>query len=270
MRVRGRLNLFDDHLIEGESYEQWTHTCRAFEFDRMMARVPLGRRSRVLELGSGDGFQLEMLTRRYESVYAIDPTRRPACLSGFAFAMAEALPFPSGAFDLVFSSNVCEHLQDRSRAVNEVVRVLRPGGYFACVAPGRVWKAGSMLLTPVGYPLHVVGKLSRQRSARREPQGLGGIPAQGAYRPGLLEVLKRCLRPEIHGTYPSHWVEYRAFGRRNWIRVLTHPKLVRVTEVPLLSYSPFGLLRFKLIPLRAWLGRHRLATCHGFILQKAG
>ena len=260
--------MFDDHLIEGETWEQWTHTVRAFEFDRMMERLPLGRRSRVLELGSGDGFQLEKLMRRYESVYAIDPARRPACLSGFAFAMAEALPFPGDAFDLVFSSNVYEHLQDRSRAVEEVVRVLRPGGYFACVVPGRAWKGGCMLLTPVGYPLHVVGKFSKQRSARREPKALGAIPAQGARRPGLLQVLKRCLFPEIHGTYPSHWAEYRAYGRQSWRRVFTHPKLVRVTEVPLLSYFPFGLLRFKLIPLRAWLGRHGLAACHGFILQK--
>jgi SAM-dependent methyltransferase len=184
--------------------------------------------------------------------------------------MAEALPFPDNAFDFVFSSNVCEHLQDRSLAVNEVVRVLRPGGYFACVVPGRVWKAGSLLLTPVGYPLHVVGKLLRQRSARREAAAMGGIHASGPHRPGLLQVLKRCLRPEIHGTYPSHWVEYRAYGRKNWRRVLTHPKLVLVSEVPLLSYSPFGLLRFKLIALRAWLGQHGLASCHGFVLRRAG
>ena len=260
--------MLDNHLIEGESWEKWTHTCRAFEFERMMERVPLGRKSRVLELGSGDGFQLERLIRRFESVYAIDPFRRPACPSQFAIAMTEALPFPGDAFDFVFSSNVWEHLENRSLAVDEVVRVLHPGGYFACVVPGRVWKAGSLLLTPIGYPLHVLGKLSKQRAARRAASAFGGTHTEAVRRPGLLQVLRRCLFPEIHGTYPSHWAEYGAYGRKRWMRVLTHPKLRLVTEVPLLSYLPFGFLRFKLIPLRAWLGQHGFAACHGFVLRK--
>jgi SAM-dependent methyltransferase len=184
-------------------------------------------------------------------------------------AVAEALPFPDNAFDFVFSSHVWEHLQDRAVAVNEVVRVLRPGGYFACVVPGRMCKATSLLLNPVGYPLHVLGKLSAQMTAQRQAAALGLTRTRGAPRPGLVRVLKQCVLPDIHGTYTSHWAEYSAYGRQSWKRALTHPSLVPVSEVHLLFYSVYGLLRFRLIAVRAWLGRRGFAACHGFVLRKA-
>lgn len=43
----------------------------------------------------------------------------------------ETLPFPDGCFDVVTSFSVIEHQRDKMMAVNEVVRVLKPGGLFA-------------------------------------------------------------------------------------------------------------------------------------------
>ena len=44
---------------------------------------------------------------------------------------AHVLPFPDDSFDGVLSLAVLEHLRDPYRAVQEVARVLRPGGVFA-------------------------------------------------------------------------------------------------------------------------------------------
>ena len=43
----------------------------------------------------------------------------------------ERLPFPLGSFDVVTSFSVLEHQQDKRLAMNEVARVLKPGGIFA-------------------------------------------------------------------------------------------------------------------------------------------
>lgn len=47
----------------------------------------------------------------------------------------EALSFPDQTFDLVYSSNVLEHVQDPARVLAESVRVLKPGGYLFFTYP---------------------------------------------------------------------------------------------------------------------------------------
>ncbi len=43
----------------------------------------------------------------------------------------EILPFPDHTFDVVTSYSVIEHQPDKVRAINEVARILKPGGVFA-------------------------------------------------------------------------------------------------------------------------------------------
>lgn len=43
---------------------------------------------------------------------------------------ARAMPWPDDSFDLVYSFNVFEHLLDPAKCLDEVIRVLRPGGVF--------------------------------------------------------------------------------------------------------------------------------------------
>jgi SAM-dependent methyltransferase len=49
--------------------------------------------------------------------------------------LAEALPFPDASFDLVILDNVLEHVGDRERTVDEIRRVLAPGGLLYLVVP---------------------------------------------------------------------------------------------------------------------------------------
>jgi len=255
------------HSIEGDSWTRWVHEIRRMEFDGMMKYVPLGRDSTVLELGCGDGFQLELLRERFTRVLAIDPKHRPARVRGFSFAAAEALPFHDGTFDFVVSNCVLEHLEDRRRGMEETVRVLRPGGYVAHVVPSRFWKVASLLLNPLGYPLRVAEKWW----ALRQIQNQTSTPVNpvGATRPGILQVLGRWIYPPIHGTYTSHLSEYQQYGREQWLQSLTHPRLVQVADAPLLCVTQFGFLRFRFIPLRRWLGGHGLDSSRVFVMRKA-
>ncbi len=253
--------------LEGESWERWLHTIRRLELERMMAHVPLDRNATVLELGSGDGFQLELLRQRFPRVFAIDPARRPASACGFTFSRAESLPFPDGVFDLVFSCHVVEHMAGRARAMREAVRVVRPGGYLVHAVPTQFWKATSLLLNPVGYPLRVMEKWRELRKHRHEVSESEKISTGTA--PQWFQVLGRFFYPPVHGSFPSHRSEFQSFALDRWREVLQPPGLVSVAEIPLLSYTQFGFARFRLLGVRAWLAQHGFASSHAFIFQKS-
>lgn len=100
---------------------------------------PRWRDSEVLEVGCGLGTDAINFARRGARYTGIDLTeasidlvRRRFELEGFTadlrVADAEALPFAEGSFDLVYSHGVLHHTPDTQRAINEVHRVLKPGG----------------------------------------------------------------------------------------------------------------------------------------------
>ena len=263
------MSTLDPEFDSPNSWERWLHVTRRIEFERMIEQVPLSSSVTVLELGSGDGYQLHLLRQRFRRVLSIDPDHRPAHVEGFCFSTAEHLPFPAGAFDLIVSSCVLEHLVDRHRAMEEALRVLRPGGYLAHTVPTCFWKALSLLLNPVGYPIRVWEKWRALRGGHPEEGGHARLGGDEARQPRILQVLGRWFYPPIHGTYRSHWAEYQTYSRRRWRELFSHPQLVLVAEVPLLCYSHFGLLRFRFIGLRRWLAQHGLTSTRAFILRKS-
>ncbi len=102
--------------------------------------------ARALEVGSGGGFNAEVLLERFPdwrlTASDYDPEmvdlarRRLARFSDRANveqADATSLAFPGGIFDVVIAIFVWHHVGDWREATAEVARVLRPGGTLLLV-----------------------------------------------------------------------------------------------------------------------------------------
>lgn len=77
----------------------------------------------------GDGFESSAaVARMLIEANALDPAR-------IKDAPGEKLPFPDAHFDIVYSSNVLEHVNDPARVLQEALRVLKPGGVMQIVCP---------------------------------------------------------------------------------------------------------------------------------------
>jgi ubiquinone/menaquinone biosynthesis C-methylase UbiE len=95
--------------------------------------------NRVLELGCGTGKWLAVLGTTGREVTGIDASTemlehaRAAVQGDLRHGVAEALPWPDGAFDAVFCINALHHFRDPPRALAEAFRVLGPGGSFLTI-----------------------------------------------------------------------------------------------------------------------------------------
>lgn len=102
---------------------------------RVVAHLPEGR---LLDLGGGTGAANETFGDR--GVVALDPAPEMLALNPTPLrvvAVGEALPFSDGAFDAVFSAYVFRNLDSVDATLEEMARVLRPGGRAGIVGLGR-------------------------------------------------------------------------------------------------------------------------------------
>jgi len=118
------------------------------------ARLPIRAGDRLLDLGCGGGRHAFEAARRGARVVAMDTDRAeldrvaavfaamaeageiPDGASGIALAGdATRIPFPDGSFDAVIAAEVLEHLPADQAAMNEIARILRPGGTAAVTVP---------------------------------------------------------------------------------------------------------------------------------------
>ena len=117
----------------------------------------------VLDLGSGTGAAFEHLIN-YKTT-AIDPDKRMLELNKFENKIqgsAENLPFRDNSFDNVFCSFVWRNLSDTNKALDEIYRVLRPGGKFVLLDMTRPKNSFLKILHKIGTftVLHFIGLLT--------------------------------------------------------------------------------------------------------------
>ncbi|HEY8489357.1 MAG TPA: methyltransferase domain-containing protein [Dehalococcoidia bacterium] len=159
---------------------------------------------RVLDLGSGTGrhtveaciwpcqvVSVDILrTELRQTKFMVRADQARGRLQGdaeFLVADAENLPFADHSFDKIICTEVLEHISDDGRGIQEMLRVLKPGGEIAVSVPNFLPEAVFWRLS-WGY--------------WHSPGGHVRI-----YRPGELEAVLRRAGLEVHGTEKRHAVQ---------------------------------------------------------------
>jgi SAM-dependent methyltransferase len=126
----GSRGFFED--LDQYHFEKLHHLLRLIDFDAYRGRT-------VLEVGCGAAVDLARFARGGAiatgvdiATSAIELARMNFQLQGLSadlrVANAEALPFADDTFDLVYAHGVVQYTADPQRLVDEVRRVLKPGG----------------------------------------------------------------------------------------------------------------------------------------------
>jgi ubiquinone/menaquinone biosynthesis C-methylase UbiE len=136
---------------------------------------------RVLDVGCGTGYMLRLLAARYPQAAefaGIDAA--PSMIKAaeqcaddgrlrFTVGVAERLPFPDHAFDLVVSTTSFDHWTDQPAGVRECARVLAPGGHIVLADQ----------FSPLLLPTLLVGRRGKARTQRRASELLSAAGFQG-------------------------------------------------------------------------------------------
>jgi SAM-dependent methyltransferase len=98
----------------------------------------------ILDVGCGIGTYVRRFRRFSDDVHGVEVeaervAEASAELPNIVVGVGEALPYPDDQFDLVFSNEVIEHVDDDRATAAEMVRVTKPGGVIVAFAPNRLY-----------------------------------------------------------------------------------------------------------------------------------
>jgi SAM-dependent methyltransferase len=137
------LEFTGERFIPGAAGEIWYEHWHRYHF----AAGLVGGRD-VLDVASGEGYGSALLARTARRVTGADiapaailhARSRYARIANLDFHQADCttLPFPDASFDAVVSFETIEHIATQEAFLDEVRRVLRPGGIVVVSCPNRV------------------------------------------------------------------------------------------------------------------------------------
>ena len=194
-------------------------------------------RQRVLDVGCGDGVLAVVIARQGAKVTGIDAdpamldaARTHAETVGAELAgrqsRAEALPFPDASFDVVIAVTVLCFVPEAGRAVQEMARVLCPGGRLVLGELGR-WRTWAARRRLRGY----LGNAMWRKARFRGPDALRQLAADAG-------LVVECLEGAVF--YPpvawlarfmaplDHWFgRHTLFSAAFLVVAATKPSLTR-------------------------------------------
>jgi SAM-dependent methyltransferase len=207
-------------------------TIRRYELDVVLLLLPDS--GRVLEIGAGAGWQAKYLANRGYIVSAIDlPSSN--YLENRIWPVIDydgsKIPFDDNTFDVIFSSNVLEHIPNVYAIQEEIHRVLKQDGRVIHVLPSSGWR----------------------------------------FWTNIAHLMKRWNVPQAHGEHAKNpFTEMFYFSRRYWARLFRETGwAVEACHSNKLFYTGESIMDSRLtINTRRKLSRLLGGACNIFTLRE--
>lgn len=231
----------------------------------ILTRLPSENQKTLLEIGAGTGRQAKILSSKGFSVKAIDlPNSAYKHLREFEVTEydGDILPCSTASIDIIFSSNVLEHIKNIDAFLKETYRVGRKNGIIIHILPTPSWRYWS---NATYYPwllkklfIHMKNFLGPKASLRAHTE---------TYKNTNLFSI---LYPHRHGEQGNAFSEIYYFSEYWWTKKFTahnfHIKKVLPNDIFYTNASLLG----SLIPIniRKYLARLLGSSCYIYILEK--
>jgi 2-polyprenyl-3-methyl-5-hydroxy-6-metoxy-1,4-benzoquinol methylase len=122
------------YLRHAKSFKNhWWFKSRVLIFDTLLKNLNLKKNIQILDYGSGVGSNLSLL-KRLGNVHALEPHTPAAIILKKKFKVKVIYKIKE-KYDLIFLTDVIEHVKNDKKKINELISCLKKNGYLVLTAP---------------------------------------------------------------------------------------------------------------------------------------
>lgn len=224
---------------------------------------------KILEIGAGTGWQALELSKLEYEVYAIDIESsgyKDERIWNIVDYDGVAIPFEDKKFDVVFSSNVLEHIPHIINFQNEMQRVLKDNGIAIHLMPTGTWRFWT-ILTHYIYISIFLFQIISSKLLKSNYKTNNHIKSKKLSKK---ELLIKALIAQRHSEQGNLFSEIYYFSRYYW------NKLFFSTKWKIIDYKTNGIYysgyfvgaKFLSLKTRGFLSKIMGSSCHLYILKK--
>jgi SAM-dependent methyltransferase len=242
------------------------------EYEVALVSKQMPETGKLLEIGAGNGFQAAYLQKKGYEVTAID-VAESIHLEAAEFPVqiydGESLPFADESFDIIFSSNVLEHVENCEALLLEMRRVLKPNGRMVHIVPSPSWRFWTSL-AHYWDKASLVYKFVAGRLIKQKASGAGTVNIGNRQALSPLRVLRLLLFPIRHGIRGNWLSEVYYFSRLRWKRSFAAAQLRIVQALPSKTfYTGYGIPDMRVsLESRAQLAKYLGSATMVYLLEK--
>ena len=195
---------------------EFLNKIRSHELSFYKPFLPAG--SKVLEIGGGTGVQAKQLSEiglEVTSVDIADSNYAEDRVFPIVNYDGKHLPFDSHSYDIVFSSNVLEHIRDLDELHNEIKRVLKKDGISIHAMPSATWR----FWTNVAHYVDLLQRITKlSLGLFPSTVSLNELRRIKGKAKEIIGTIIYFSYPPTHGEYGNCITEIYTFSRNSWVK----------------------------------------------------
>ena len=238
---------------------------RRREIKLIFNNIPKNYFDKGIELGAGSGIQTEplfmycksLICTEYETRFNISEFNINDQNIEYCSCDAEKVDqtFSNQKFDLVFSSNMMEHLPNPNASLKGINHILKPDGVSICTIPNVFMKLTYLVLFyPAVFPIYLKRIIKRFTKTNRTEKSLVhkkdnvrvAHDNNPKYSRNKKNIISKYLIPETHGACDSNFKELLYWRKKVWIKMIEQNgfHLIKIIKLPVNTGYSFKMKRF--------------------------
>jgi len=250
---------------------EWLHFVRNEELKQVIKFFPPPKKDlKILEIGGGDGYLASELEKMGYDIVSLDVNPSSASHYPVIKTIGSNLDFDDDIFDVIFSSNVLEHIQSLNLTFDEIHRVSKKDCTIIHTVPTTSWRLVTSVIRITLAGFNFISRI--YHNIRSIKSNIVNTSLHNNYQSDDKKFIKRNIMKVFlhpHGVYKNAFYELYYFSKFRWKKeFIAADFFITHYEKTTLFYSGHSIFKFRFLSFRRYLARIGFCACHLFVMKR--